>query len=55
MYVIPLIATQDDDEPLYWNNETGWGDWLSATVFTSDERDHFNLPIDGTWRQITNN
>jgi hypothetical protein len=52
-YVIILLdPEQYNDEPLYWNNEDGWVDWLSATVFTPDERDRFNLPMDGAWKQI---
>ena len=50
-YVI-LLVTEDKDEPLYWNNEMGWGDWLSATVFTQDEKNTLHLPVDGAWKRI---
>ncbi len=52
-YVISLVDPPDPDEPLYWNNEDGWVDWISATVFTQNERDRFNLPVDGSaWEQV---
>ncbi len=50
--IIAVDPRDDDDEDLYWNNENGWGDWLSATVFTQNERDRFNLPVGGAWKQI---
>jgi hypothetical protein len=36
-------------ENLYWNNNTGWGDVDSADVFTEEEKNISNLPIDGAW------
>lgn len=34
---------------LHWNNETGWGDKASATVFTEEQKGRVNLPIEGVW------
>jgi len=37
------------DEPLYWNNEQGWVDEASATLF---EHNDYNLPLDGAWVEV---
>ena len=29
----------------YWSNSAGWGSLQNATIFTSAERNTFNLPI----------
>jgi len=35
---------------LFWNNENGWGDFKSATVFTDAERRKFlNRMPQGAW------
>jgi hypothetical protein len=33
----------------FWNNETGWGSFATATIFSSDEMETLNLPLDGLW------
>lgn len=47
------IAMQpvDFDRPYveFWNNETGWGSFVTATKFSEDETKTLNLPLDGTW------
>jgi hypothetical protein len=46
-----VIKSTDEDG--YWSNITGWVDKGDATVFSHDERRHFNLPNlptgDGEW------
>ncbi len=37
---------------LFWSNKIGWVDYFSCTQFTADEKECFNLPIDGTWRKV---
>lgn len=36
-------------EGVYWNNNDGWVDRPSATVFSKEERGKLNLPIAGDW------
>ena len=33
----------------YWNNETGFGDYQSAEVFTEEEKETMYLPVGGYW------
>jgi hypothetical protein len=33
------------EKELYWSNQSGWGNYESATFFTVLERRNFNLPI----------
>ena len=37
---------------LYWSNDIGWADRSCADVFTQEERDRLNLPIDGVWVRL---
>ena len=34
---------------LWWSNDWGWGSKKGATVFTKEESNYLNLPIDGVW------
>lgn len=36
-------------EPVFWNNQDGWGDAENADRFTDAERQTLNLPIGGAW------
>ena len=36
-------------EPVFWNNQDGWGDADNADRFTDAEKQTLNLPIDGAW------
>ncbi len=36
-FVIVSRSEGDEDEPLFWSNEDGWGDLESATVFSREE------------------
>lgn len=52
-YVIRSKSELDDDNiPLYWNNQYGWVNISEAEYFSQDERDIFNLPINGYWENI---
>jgi hypothetical protein len=36
---------------LWWSNDTGWGDWFSATRFMESEKQAFaNIPMGGFWK-----
>jgi hypothetical protein len=39
----------DKSIPLYWNNTMGWVDRELADVFTEEDTQELNLPIDGIW------
>lgn len=46
------VSDDGDGYWLFWNNENGWGDFKSATVFTDAERDKFlrmNRMPQGAW------
>ncbi len=56
-----VIYAESENDPQYesagfWNNDDGWGARQSATVFTSAERDRFDLPLsagdDARWLAI---
>jgi len=34
---------------LYWNNDVGWCELVSADRFDQEEKDELRLPIDGIW------
>lgn len=42
-------TTPGEDGPLFWNNDTGWGDLASATGFTEAEKRSLPLPVFGEW------
>lgn len=44
-----FIIRNTSDQDLFWNNEFGWADRKSATVFDSHERQRLCLPMDGKW------
>lgn len=41
--------TDDEKQPLYWNNVDGWVSRDSATLFTVEEMERFTLPRGGLW------
>lgn len=50
MYIIySATETALQDEPMYWNNKTGWGSRATAEVFPSND---FNLPLGGEWELL---
>lgn len=46
-FIIRNFADRGDDEPLYWNNDDGWGDRDSATRFNRLELGRIGLPTIG--------
>lgn len=48
LYVI-TYAGKDEQEPLFWNDTTGYGSILTAEVYLSKQ---YNLPIDGAWQEL---
>ena len=49
-YVIRHQGVADDDgEPEFWNNENGWVDLDSATVFPVEMIGKLHLPVGGVW------
>ena len=56
MFIIRSVNEKDDSmwpyppKSLYWNNEDGWVDRASATLFTLQEVGKYMwLPIGGEW------
>ena len=45
--------SENQGEPMFWNNETGWGEYESTTLFTNEDRDGINLPVAGKWIKYT--
>lgn len=43
------IIQNTQDKELFWNNENGYGDKDSATRFTEEEYNSFQLPVEGKW------
>lgn len=54
-YIIRLVKLSGNEvlfereKTLYWNNNNGWVDRDSATIFSEQLRDTVNLPIGGIW------
>ena len=46
---ISNIIRHRDEIDLFWNNETDWGDFASATFFTDEERETLTAPLGGVW------
>lgn len=47
---LPNHWTEFESE--YWSNEDGWGFKSTATVFTEEEKNTLNLPMEGEWVEI---
>jgi len=47
-YVIENV----NEPELLWTNAWGWTDGDDFDVFTFEEKEEFNLPIDGKWMQL---
>jgi hypothetical protein len=37
------------DTDLYWSNENGYVDKQFATMFSPEEKEKYNLPVEGHW------
>lgn len=48
-----VIVEDGAEIPLFWNNETGFGNFKSADVFTQKERNELNLPVGGRWQRFS--
>lgn len=44
-----IELSEHPGEPVFWNNQDGWGDAGNADRFTDAEKQNLNLPIDGAW------
>ena len=45
------IINKNDSE-LFWSNTDGWIDGDNFDVFTAEETEHLNLPIEGEWIRL---
>jgi hypothetical protein len=51
-YVIwSYIETIAEEEPMFWNNDDGWGDLSSATVFTDEDKENLSF-LPNTWVKL---
>ncbi len=41
-----------NDKKLFWSNCYGWTERRNAELFTTEERNKRNLPIEGKWIKI---
>lgn len=52
-YVIRSKSELDDDNiPLYWNNQYGWVNISEADFYAQDEKEQYDLPIGGYWELV---
>jgi len=42
----------DSNNPLYWNNKYGWVNQSEVDIFSEEEKNIFNLPINGYWEKL---
>ena len=48
-YIRNSFEMDDDGIPLYWNNQWGWVNQSEADLFSEEEKNKFDLPINGYW------
>jgi len=44
----------DPEGLLYWNNDDGWVDRKSSSVFSDKQKNDFTLPTGGKWLNLSN-
>lgn len=47
--MIKHVIKHKDLDDIFWSNETGWTDYESATLFSTEERESFTPPLGGIW------
>jgi hypothetical protein len=45
-------ATDVNGYPLYWSNDSGYGDLMSATFFDLEYKRSVSLPSNGHWVEV---
>lgn len=54
-----VIAEKTSEEDMrlwggaYWNDETGFGDYSGARIFTKEEKENMYLPVGGVWMEVS--
>ena len=51
LYVVRRLEREEGDV-VYWSNEIGWCDIKSATRFTKDETNDFDMPVGCRWDEV---
>ncbi len=46
------VIENENDPTLLWSNVHGWVDCDDFDVFTFEEKETLNLPIEGKWMQL---
>ena len=47
-----MIFNTSTKESFYWGENQGWVDEDSATIYSEEDYNSLNLPMDGEWRRI---
>lgn len=47
------LTTLNTPGALFWNIGWGWNNYSGATIYSIDEKDTLNLPINGVWISVT--
>lgn len=47
-----FVIQNENDETLFWSNTDGWVDDDNFDVFTLEESEELNLPIEGQWVRL---
>ena len=48
-----LQNTCDDNQPMFWNDEDGWGVLATATIFTEQQKEYSRLPLfNSIWLEL---
>jgi len=46
------LVVDDNGDVEYWSNEWGWVVGDMADLYTDNEHQRFNLPIEGEWEEV---
>jgi len=47
-----FVIANENDESLLWSNTDGWTDSDDFDVFSLEETETLNLPIEGRWARL---
>lgn len=55
MILDAYVVENNNDNSLLWSNAWGWTDGDDFDVFTFDQKEDFDLPVEGKWMQLVVN
>ncbi len=47
-----FVIVNKNDLSLFWSNSEGWTEGDDFEVFTIEESESFDLPIEGEWKRL---